>query len=98
MKQFVWEAGVVHPDARDWFDRRTSAASDWPAAALVSAKGTASVSVVLPALDEEPTIGTIVSGIVALAESTGLVDEVVVIDSGSVDATATVARDAGAVV
>jgi glucosyl-3-phosphoglycerate synthase len=54
--------------------------------------------VVLPALDEEPTIGEIVTGVRRLAERTGLVDEIVVVDSGSVDRTAEVAADAGAVV
>jgi glucosyl-3-phosphoglycerate synthase len=56
----------VHPDAAAWFDRRTSTWSDWPVSLLAAAKGTTTVSVVLPALDEEPTIGAIVAGIVPL--------------------------------
>jgi glucosyl-3-phosphoglycerate synthase len=88
----------VHPDARRWFDRRTSRAADWPTAALIERKGATTVSVVLPALDEEPTVGGIVEGIRALAESTGLVDEIVVVDSGSADRTAEVAAAAGATV
>jgi len=79
-----------------WFDRRTSAAADWPSDRLVEHKGAIRVSVVLPALDEEPTVGEIVAGVRHLADRTGLVDEVVVIDSGSVDQTAKVALDAGA--
>ncbi len=59
-------------------------------------KGAVRVSVVLPALDEEPTVGEIIAGVRRLADGTGLVDEVVVIDSGSVDQTAKVAVDAGA--
>jgi glucosyl-3-phosphoglycerate synthase len=88
----------VHPDARRWFERRTSAATDWPVAELVDRKGSTTVSVVLPALDEEPTVGKIVAGIRALADETGLVDEIVVLDSGSADRTAEVAAAAGATV
>lgn len=82
--------------AREWFDRRTYRAGAFSEAGLVAAKGTATVSVVLPALDEEPTVGDIVSGVRRLAARTGLVDEVVVVDSGSQDATAAVAAAAGA--
>jgi glucosyl-3-phosphoglycerate synthase len=89
---------TVHPDARRWFERRTSAATDWPAEALAERKGATTVSVVLPALDEEPTVGGIVAGIRSLADETGLVDEVVVLDSGSADRTAEVAAAAGATV
>jgi glucosyl-3-phosphoglycerate synthase len=90
----------MHPTARAWFTRRTSVAGDWAVPRLVAAKarGRHRVSVVLPALDEEPTVGDIVDGIVALRDRTGLVDEIVVVDSGSVDDTAKVAADAGATV
>jgi glucosyl-3-phosphoglycerate synthase len=60
-----------------------------------------SISVCLPARDEEATIGAIVREIRAALVSDdgdGLVDEVVVIDDGSTDATAAVARNAGATV
>ena len=82
--------------ARDWFDRRTYSAGAFAEADLIAAKGATTVSVVLPALDEEPTIGDIVSGVRRLAARTGLVDEVVVVDSGSQDRTAAVAAAAGA--
>ena len=72
--------------------------ADWPEADLIAAKGSARVSVVLPALDEEPTVGAIVAGVRRLAERTGLVDEILVIDSGSVDGTAAAAAAAGATV
>lgn len=55
------------------------------------------VSVCLPALDEAPTIGSICSAIGGLVEA-GLVDELVVVDSGSTDDTIEVARSAGATV
>ncbi|GAA1754622.1 glucosyl-3-phosphoglycerate synthase [Luedemannella helvata] len=88
----------MHDAAARWFLARTSAAGDWAVDQLIDAKGDTTVSVVLPALDEEPTVGIIVAGVRELAESTGLVDEIVVIDSGSADRTAEVAAAAGATV
>ncbi|MEU0553119.1 glucosyl-3-phosphoglycerate synthase [Dactylosporangium maewongense] len=85
----------MHPDAADWFAKRTSAWRDWPLADLYDRKGDTRISVVLPALDEEPTVAEIVTGARTLMP---LVDEVIVVDSGSVDRTAEVARQAGATV
>ena len=57
------------------------------------------VSVCLPARDEAETIGPIVAAIRReLVERGGLVDEIVVIDDGSTDATATIAAAEGALV
>ncbi|MFD0479836.1 glycosyltransferase [Nonomuraea thailandensis] len=65
--------------------------------ALMMAKGDTTVSVVLPARDEESTVGDIVAAIRRdLVERTPLVDEVLVVDSNSIDATAQRAREAGA--
>ena len=87
----------MDPVARAWFDRRTSRAADWPLPRLLEAKGATRVSVVLPALDEEATIGRIVGRIHRdLMVRTGLVDELVVMDSGSTDATTAVSAAAGA--
>ncbi len=88
----------MHPEAAAWFAQYTSTWSDFPVPALQSAKGATRISVVLPALDEEPTVGEIVAGVVQLRDETGLVDEVVVIDSGSQDGTAAAAAAAGATV
>lgn len=56
-----------------------------------------SVSVCLPARDEEATVGHIVGTIRReLVERRHLVDEIVVVDDASSDATAIAARDAGA--
>src|SRR3954451_2568042 len=56
-----------------------------------------SVSVVLPALNEEETVGDIVSVIRHdLMQQVPLVDEIVVVDSGSTDRTSEVAAAAGA--
>jgi glucosyl-3-phosphoglycerate synthase len=82
-----------------WFDLATSAWQDWDVAALLAAKGGHQVSVVVPARNEVETVGHIVARIRAdLVEAVALVDEVVVIDSDSSDATARVATDAGAAV
>lgn len=73
--------------------------SDFPVARLLAAKEDRRVSLVLPARDEAATVGGIVSRVrTDLVDSVPLVDEVIVIDSGSVDATARVAADAGATV
>ncbi|MEV6928791.1 glucosyl-3-phosphoglycerate synthase [Dactylosporangium sp. NPDC051485] len=85
----------MHPIAANWFGRRTSGWRDWPAEEVLAAKGDTRVSVVLPALDEEPTVGEIVAGVRTLGP---LVDELIVVDSGSVDRTAEVAAAAGATV
>lgn len=55
------------------------------------------LSVCLPARDEEATVGAIVATVrTELVDAVGLVDEVVVIDDGSIDDTAAVALAAGA--
>jgi len=78
--------------AHAWFNARTSRAADWPIARLLAVKGTTTVSVVLPALNEAATVGRIVRRILPLP----VVDEVVVMDSGSTDDTIAVATAAGA--
>jgi len=51
----------MRPDVRAWFERRTYAQSQWTASELVDRKS-ARISVVLPALDEEDTVGGDVPG------------------------------------
>lgn len=66
---------------------------------LLAAKGGTTVTVVVPARDEEATVGDVVAGVRrAWVEEVPLVDELVVIDSDSTDRTAEVARAAGATV
>ncbi|MEE4493883.1 glucosyl-3-phosphoglycerate synthase [Streptomyces sp. BE230] len=83
-----------------WLTRRSWSAADRPLDRLLDARNGAhgpSVSVVLPALNEAETVGDIVTTIRReLMEKVRLVDELVVIDSGSTDATTEVARRAGA--
>ena len=77
-----------------WFDRRTWQAPAWTVDDILAAKGDRTVSVVLPALDEEQTVGAVVASVRPLLGT--VVDELVVMDSGSSDATVRVAAAAGA--
>jgi glucosyl-3-phosphoglycerate synthase len=89
----------MSPIVEAWSTYRTSNARDWPAQRLLEAKGASTISVVIPARNEERTVGTIVTAITnAFTLSLPLVDEVIVVDSRSVDRTAEVARAAGATV
>ncbi len=66
----------------------------WTIAELEAAKAGRTVSVVLPALNEEDTVGSVVETIAPLLG--GLVDELIVLDSGSTDDTEIRAVAAGA--
>lgn len=86
-------------EVREWLARRSSRAAEWPVELLSAAKGSSRVSVVIPARDEEATVGAIVTVIRRyLIERTPLIDELIVVDSQSRDATAAVAAAAGATV
>lgn len=66
---------------------------------LVGLKGPQRICLAIPTLNEAATIGPIVeTARRELMESHPLLDEIIVIDSGSVDATGRIARDAGATV
>ncbi|RBY93913.1 glucosyl-3-phosphoglycerate synthase [Blastococcus sp. TBT05-19] len=92
----------MRPDARAWFAERTTTATslaDLDPGALLRAKrrGGHRVSVVLPARNEEATVGRLVADLREhWVHRVPLVDELVVVDSDSTDATAAVARAAGA--
>jgi glucosyl-3-phosphoglycerate synthase len=91
----------IHPDilpeARRWLSRRSSRVTDWPISRLLAAKGRTSITVVIPALNEETTVGSIVRIIRRqLMQTWPLVDELVVVDSCSTDGTARIAAAAGA--
>ncbi|QDQ97234.1 glucosyl-3-phosphoglycerate synthase [Tomitella fengzijianii] len=79
---------AVGAGVRTWHDPA------WTVAELIAAKKGRTVSVVLPALDEEATVASVVGSILPLVG--GLVDDLVVLDSGSRDGTAQRARAAGA--
>ncbi|OLR90329.1 glucosyl-3-phosphoglycerate synthase [Actinokineospora bangkokensis] len=73
---------------------RTWQCPDWSVRELAAAKGARTVAVVLPALDEEATVGAVVESVRPLLGV--LVDDLVVVDSGSTDGTAAAAARAGA--
>ncbi|OAH15778.1 glucosyl-3-phosphoglycerate synthase [Streptomyces jeddahensis] len=83
-----------------WLSTRSWSVTDRPLRQLIAAKRATgqTVSVVLPALNEEETVGEIVAVIrrELMTRAVPLVDELVVIDSGSTDRTAEVAAAAGA--
>lgn len=86
----------------DWFERRTyhhQRFSDLPALLAEKEAQDLSVSACIPALNEEATIRPIVETVRGeLMDRVQLVDELVIMDSESTDATARIAEDAGAVV
>ncbi|MFB7332888.1 glucosyl-3-phosphoglycerate synthase [Streptomyces adustus] len=82
-----------------WLSTRSWSVNDRPLHKILAAKRARgqSVSVVLPALNEEETVGDIVAVIRHdLMQQVPLVDEIVVVDSGSTDRTSAVAAAAGA--
>jgi glucosyl-3-phosphoglycerate synthase len=98
----VSDSGAMRPDARAWFRQRTSSAAslaevDVDALLRAKRRSGSRVSVVLPARDEETTVGALVADIAERwMRAVPLVDELLVVDSDSTDGTAAVARAAGA--
>jgi glucosyl-3-phosphoglycerate synthase len=79
--------------ATDWRERRSFRAGQFPLERLLAAKRE-SVAVVLPAREVAATIGPIAQCVAEL-QLTGMIDEVFVIDSASVDGTDEIAAAAG---
>lgn len=76
---------------------RSFQATSFDAASLVGAKAGNRISLCLPARNEAATVGAIVRAVRrSLVDSIGLIDEVLVVDDHSSDATADVAAAAGA--
>jgi glucosyl-3-phosphoglycerate synthase len=84
---------LLPEDVADWFARRTWQPVPWSASELFEAKRGQTVSVVLPALNEEDTVAGVVAAVLAAGS---LVDEVVVMDGGCTDRTVERAVAAGA--
>lgn len=80
-------------NAQNWLETNSWDCT-WDLDDLVAAKRGRTVSVVLPALNEEATVANVVASILPLHGS--LVDEIVVVDSGSTDGTRSCAQAAGA--
>lgn len=78
---------------------RNFIAGDFPPEVVAASKGGRRISVCLPARNEEATVGEI-AGVIRreLMERSAIVDELLVVDDASTDATAEVARSAGATV
>lgn len=90
---------VVSEKVAQWLENRTYVSEDYDRHELVATKGGTTISVVLPARNEEATVGTLVSAFRReLIEQCPLLDELIVIDSGSTDQTFDVASEAGATV
>lgn len=92
---------VIGVTGEDWLARRTFRGSDWDPERLAAAKRALglTVSVCLPTLNVEDTVGAILASV--RREWMGrvrLVDELVVVDSRSSDASVDVARREGAAV
>jgi glucosyl-3-phosphoglycerate synthase len=79
---------------RMWSETNSWDTPEWTIAELEAAKAGRTVSVVLPALNEEQTVAAVIDTIHPLLG--GLVDELIVLDSGSTDETAVRAKAAGA--
>jgi len=87
----------MEPDLEQWFARRSWQRPEWTVDELRAARRGRRVSVVLPALNEQATVGPIVAAILPLTRGADpLVHELVVLDSGSTDDTRAVAAAAGA--
>jgi glucosyl-3-phosphoglycerate synthase len=84
----------VDPTAQDWFGRRTWQRPEWTVPELLAAKGARSVAVVLPALDEQDTVAGVIGAVLPLVGT--VVDECLLVDSGSTDETVPRAAAAGA--
>ncbi|OBA77963.1 glucosyl-3-phosphoglycerate synthase [Mycobacterium sp. 1164966.3] len=84
---------VARP-ADAWLAERSWNRPSWTVAELEAAKAGRTISVVLPALNEEQTVESVIDSISPLVD--GLVDELIVLDSGSTDDTEIRAIAAGA--
>lgn len=83
----------------EWLRTNTHHWTDWSLDELLSVKGETRISLVVPARNEAATVGDVVTRVrEALMETAALLDEIVVIDSDSTDATYDVATEAGATV
>ncbi|HYB35450.1 MAG TPA: glucosyl-3-phosphoglycerate synthase [Mycobacterium sp.] len=76
---------VVGLPGDTWLSDRSWSRPSWTIGELEAAKAGRTISVVLPALNEEDTIGAVIDSISPLVG--GLVDELIVLDSGSTDDT-----------
>lgn len=87
----------MRSDVAAWLERRTWDSRQTPSTSdLAAAKGARSVTLIVPTLNEEGTIGSLVEAVRADPAANAVVDEMVVVDGGSGDRTVARALDAGA--
>jgi glucosyl-3-phosphoglycerate synthase len=89
------DGGLPGPVA-SWYARRRYRSEDYPPQRLARCKGQRTVTVIIPTRECGATIGGVLEDSVGPLAEHGLVDELVVVDAGSADGTAAVARRAGA--
>ncbi|HEY2636331.1 MAG TPA: glucosyl-3-phosphoglycerate synthase, partial [Solirubrobacteraceae bacterium] len=77
-----------------WLEGRTYRGADFPLERVLAAKGSRTVSAILPAREVAATIGPILDALAPLREA-GVLDEVLVVDAGSGDGTAAIAAARG---
>ena len=87
-------AALVTRPGDVWLSGRSWTRPHWTVDELEAAKAGRTISVVLPALNEEDTVESVIDSISSLVG--GLVDELIVLDSGSTDDTEIRAIAAGA--
>lgn len=86
---------VADQSLNKWWRTNTWTGDPWSLDYALAIKGTTTLAVVVPALNEEVTIGAVLDTLTPLV-GCGLIDELLVVDSGSTDNTAGVARQHGA--
>jgi len=90
------DAGEHAGPVASWYARRRYRSEDYPPQRLAQCKGARSVTVIVPTRECAATIGGVLEDSVGPLAEYGLIDELVVVDAGSADGTAAVARRAGA--
>jgi glucosyl-3-phosphoglycerate synthase len=79
-----------------WAEHRKYPAGTFALEGLIEAKGSTSVTVIVPTKECADTVAGVIRRTVLPLAAVGLVDELVVVDAASADGTAEVAREAGA--
>jgi glucosyl-3-phosphoglycerate synthase len=90
------DAGQLPEPVASWYARRRYRSEDYPPDRLVQCKRGHTVTVIVPTRECAATIGGVLEDSVGPLAQHGLIDDLVVVDAGSVDGTAAVARRAGA--